>query len=311
MRLKVIFAGTPQNAASTLRALVESGVEVVGVLTREDAPVGRKQVLEPSPVAKEAQALGIKLIKANSIDERALSDINSLGAELGLLVAYGAFLDKRALSSLKKGWINLHYSLLPKYRGAAPVQHAILNGESETGVSVFELEAGMDTGPIFISVPTNIEPGENAQRLLERLTTIGISALLEVLPGIAAGIAHAHPQLDDDKTFARKLSRADAEIDWNVAADSVERLINAMNPEPMAWSTFNGVALRVLEGRQASVIDSNIPIGQIVVADGNVIVGCRDSHLLLQRVQPAGKSPMSAADWMRGHQGEVAVVLGT
>ena len=311
MRLKVIFAGTPQNAASTLRALVESGVEVIGVLTREDAPVGRKQVLEPSPVAKEAQALGIKLIKANSIDERALSDINSLGAELGLLVAYGAFLDKRALSSLKKGWINLHYSLLPKYRGAAPVQHAILNGESETGVSVFELEAGMDTGPIFISVPTNIEPGENAQRLLERLTTIGISALLEVLPGIAAGIAHAHPQLDDDKTFARKLSRADAEIDWNVAADSVERLINAMNPEPMAWSTFNGVALRVLEGRQASVIDSNIPIGQIVVADGNVIVGCRDSHLLLQRVQPAGKSPMSAADWMRGHQGEVAVVLGT
>jgi len=311
MRLKVIFAGTPQNAASTLRALVESGVEVVGVLTRKDAPVGRDRVLEPSPVANEAQALGIRVIKANSIDNDVLNQIVILGAEIGLIVAYGAFLDGRALEALDKGWINLHYSLLPKYRGAAPVQRAIQNGEKETGVSVFQLDKGMDSGPVFMSVPTLIEPGENSSRLLGRLTAIGVSALLELLPGIASGISKAKPQNDVEKSFAPKVSRADAKINWQLSARVIENLINAMNPEPMAWSTLDDVAIRILAARETHQITPAVAFGQVVLYEGNVIVGCNQSQLQLQEVQPAGKSPMSASDWMRGQQKKDSVVLGT
>lgn len=311
MRLKVIFAGTPQNAASTLRALVESGIEVVGVLTRKDAPVGRDRVLEPSPVANEAQALGIRVIKANSIDNDVLNQIGILGAEIGLIVAYGAFLDGRALESLDKGWINLHYSLLPKYRGAAPVQRAIQNGEQETGVSVFQLDKGMDSGPVFMSVPTLIEPGENSSRLLGRLTAIGVSALLELLPGIASGISKAKPQNDVEKSFAPKVSRADAKINWQLSARVIENLINAMNPEPMAWSTLDDVSIRILAARETHQITPAVAFGQVVLSEGNVIVGCNQSQLLLQEVQPAGKSPMSASDWMRGQQKKDSVVLGT
>lgn len=309
--MKVIFAGTPKNAASTLGALVESGVEIVGVLTRHDAFVGRKKVLEPSPVAIEAQALGLKVIKANSIDESALIQIKALNAEIGLIVAYGAMLNKQALAALERGWINLHYSLLPKYRGAAPVQHAILNGEAETGVSVFQLEEGMDTGPVFLSVPTKIEPGENAQRLLEKLTSLGVSALLEVLPSIAAGIAVPTEQSDEFKSFAPKITRGDAEIDWDSPASKIENLINAMNPEPMAWSTVNDASLRIISGRQTKINGNSVSVGHVVLFEGNVIVGCSDSHLLLQQVQPAGKSQMNAIDWMRGQQSRDAIVLGT
>lgn len=309
--MKVIFAGTPQNAASTLRALVKAGIDIVGVLTRADAPVGRKRVFEQSPVALEAQALGLTVIKANSIGDYEIGQITSLGADLGLIVAYGAFLDQRALSCLDRGWVNLHYSLLPKYRGAAPVQWALLNGEQETGVSVFQLELGMDTGPTFISVPTKIEAGENAQRLLDRLTNLGISALLEILPSIAAGIAKPTQQRDEHKSFAPKISRTDAQINWNSSAKQIERLINAMNPEPAAWSTINGVALRVLSGRETTLVETNVPVGHVVCDKETVVVGCSDSHLLLQQVQPSGKSPMTAADWMRGHRGKEPVVLGT
>lgn len=311
MRLKVIFAGTPENAASTLRALVESGVEIVGVLTRKDAPVGRDRVLEPSPVAIEAQALGIKVIRANSIDDFVLKEITGLGADLGLIVAYGALLDGRALKALDRGWINLHYSLLPKYRGAAPVQRAILNGEKETGVSVFQLDKGMDTGPVFISVPTIIEPGENSSRLLDRLTALGVSALLELLPGIVSGLAKARPQNEEDRSFAPKISRVDAKIDWQVSARLIENLVNAMNPEPMAWSTLNEAPIRILAARETQQIGYPIAFGQVVLDEGNVIVGCNESQLLLQEVQPAGKSPMSASDWMRGQQKKDSVVLGT
>jgi methionyl-tRNA formyltransferase len=309
--LKVIFAGTPKNAALTLRALKVSGIEIVGVVTRCDAPVGRKQILEPSAVALEAESLGLHLLKANSIDEQMRSRLNDLKADLGVVVAYGSFLDEATLSVPTHGWINLHYSLLPKFRGAAPVQHAILHGDSETGVSVFQLEHGMDTGPVFMRVATRIEPRENSQRLLDRLTTLGSSALLEILPGIAAGIAKSTPQEDSQRSFAPKVSRAEAEIDWNRPASEIENLINAMNPEPMSWSTLNKLAIRVLEGRVAQKPQAVALPGEIVIADDQVLIGCNDSFLILDQVQPAGKSPMSATDWMRGLHGKGPIVLGS
>lgn len=310
--MKVIFAGTPQNAAQTLVALTKSGVEVVGVLTRTDALVGRNKVLTPSAVAVAADQLGIPVIKTNDIDQDALDQIQKLSADLGVVVAYGAFLNDAALKALPQGWVNLHYSLLPKLRGAAPVQHALLEGALTTGVSVFQLEKGMDTGPLFIQVPTAIEPGENAGRLLERLTHIGISALLEILPSIAAGIATATEQNHSDATFAPKISRDQAKIDWSRAASDIERLVFAMNPEPVAWTTLNQQNVRILDARadKASAAGTG-PHGQVQIVDDLVLVTCGDDCLVIEIVQPAGKNPMTARDWYRGQQDKGNLVLGS
>lgn len=313
--MKVFFAGTPQNAAETLRALKKSGVDVVGVLTRTDAPVGRKRELTASAVATEAQALGLPVIKSNTLDAATLSRIQALKPDLGLVVAYGAFLGPQALSALKLGWINLHYSLLPKYRGAAPVQHAILNGESETGVSIFQLDQGMDTGPVFISVPTVIEPGESAARLLQRLTNLGITALLELLPAIAAGIAKPTPQNDPDATFANKITRETAQIDWNKSALKIEHLVNAMNPEPVAWTILKQESFRIIDARVSHLEDSaeheSLSIGGIITRNDTVLAKCGTGYLELLVVQPAGKKLMQASEWLRGQQGKDALVFGS
>ena len=180
--MKIVFAGTPANAAQTLRALANTAFEVVAVLTRTDAPVGRKRVLTPSAVAVVAAELGLPIIKANRVDESVRLQIQATGAELGVIVAYGALLDQAALDVLDKGWVNLHYSLLPKWRGAAPVQRAIMAGDRETGVTLFQLDKGMDTGPVHLQIPTVIEPDENTAELLPRLTNLGISGLAELKP---------------------------------------------------------------------------------------------------------------------------------
>ena len=310
--MKVFFAGTPQNAAETLVALKKSGIEIVGVLTRTDAPIGRKRVLTPSPVALAAQGLNLPVIKSNSVTSEVLKQILTLGADLGVVVAYGAFLNRAALDALPKGWVNLHYSLLPQLRGAAPVQHALLQSLDSTGVSIFQLDEGMDTGPVYLEVPTQIEPGENAGRLLSRLTSIGVTALLEALPGIASGIAIAKPQENAAATFAPKISRDDAKIDWLQSATEIESQILAMNPEPMAWTIFDSNNLRILHARavQGSDAQGLVP-GCVFSRDDTVFVLCKDSALALLELQPAGKNPMAAIDWFRGQQSKGQIVLGS
>ncbi|MEY4493944.1 MAG: hypothetical protein RL570_59, partial [Actinomycetota bacterium] len=247
--MRVIFAGTPANAATTLIALKNSGVDIVGALTRTDAVIGRKKILTPSPVALAAEALSIPVIKANQVDQETLEKVLALNADLGVVVAYGTFLSEAALSSLPKGWINLHYSLLPALRGAAPVQHALLEGLTGTGVTAFQLDTGMDTGPVLLQAPTTIEQNENAGRLLSRLTDLGISVLLEILPAIAAGIAVSKTQDGSVASFAPKISRVDAQIDWSESAKRIENKVRAMNPEPMAWTILESESFRVLEAR--------------------------------------------------------------
>lgn len=309
--MKVIFAGTPQNAAQTLEALVSAGVEVVAVLTRTDAFIGRKKILTPSPVATTAENLGIPTLKYNQLDDEALAQVDSYSADVGVVVAYGAFLSPQALGILPKGWINLHYSLLPKLRGAAPVQHAILNGEETTGVTIFKIDEGMDSGPILTKLPTKIEIGENAGQLLNRLTLLGISALLELLPGIAAGFVKEQDQDHTLKSFAPKISRNSARLDWNEEASKVENLVNGMNPEPMAWTSVNGSEIRVLTARTVR-LDSqgNSTPGTTTMIDGAVATVCGDGNLVeLQTVQPAGKSAMNAADWFRGQESKGPIVF--
>ena len=299
------------NAAATLIALKKSGIEVVGVLTRTDAPLGRKKVLTQSPVADAAEALGLPVVKANQVDSNALSQLQAFNADLGVVVAYGAFLNEEALRLLPKGWINLHYSLLPALRGAAPVQHALLQGLTSTGVTAFQLDEGMDTGPILLQAPSVIEHNENAGRLLNRLTDLGISVLLELLPSIAAGIAKQTPQDGSAATFAPKIHRVHAQIDWNQSAMDIQQLVLAMNPEPTAWTTLGGESFRILDARAYRGEQLQASPGTVKLLDDKVLVACKSGTLQLISVQPSGKNEMSAVDWYRGVKNKEKLVLGS
>ena len=307
--MRIFFAGTPKNAADSLLSLHQAGLDIVGVLTRNDAAVGRKHILTPSPVAVQATELGIKVIKSNSFDDSTIAQITELKADLGVVIAYGAFVNESGLKIFPNGWINVHYSLLPKYRGAAPVQHAILNREEFTGVSIFQLDAGMDSGPIVTSVPTRIETDENSARLLDRLTHLGISALLETIPSIAAGIAPYKQQPKEGSSFAPKISREDAEINWAKSAIDLEAFINAMNPEPMAWTRWGEDTLRILSAREYQGSSLGLGERQVQLVDRSIVVGCRGSMIELLTVQPAGKNVMLARDWYNGQKDKGTVAF--
>ena len=302
--MKIVFAGTTVHAAEVLKHLASSMHEVVSVLTREDAPVGRKGILTPSPVAELAASLSLPLIKANKVGQAETDQISALQPDLGIVIAYGALLKKPALAAPKNGWLNLHFSVLPAHRGAAPVQHSILSGETETGVSIFKLDEGMDTGPILTTVRTLIQPDENSGDLLGRLTALGISAVDECLAQIDAGIAKFVEQTGTP-SFAGKLTRNDAKIDWNLPAKKIELLVRAMNPEPMAWATISGQPFRIIQARSSQLASSD-PAGTVAAIDGKVFATCGDNSLLqLISVQPSGKNVMTAADWLRGQKENV------
>ena len=302
--MKILFAGTTAQAARVLAHLA-TRFEICGVLTRRDAQVGRNAILTPSPVADLAAKLNLPIIKANKVDSEVNAEIAATELDAAVVIAYGALLKQSTLELAPLGWYNLHYSLLPKYRGAAPVQHALLNGETETGVTIFRLDAGMDTGDIVSQVPTQIEPGENTADLLERLTVIGITALDEVLPAIASGSANATHQTGAS-SIAPKLNRQDARLNFELSAKILEQRVRAFNPEPIAWCEFGGQPLRVLAAR-AFVTSIDGEPGTVSVVGDKVLVTCGDKSLELIEVQPAGKSPMKATDWLRGQR--VAVVL--
>ena len=280
------------------------------MLTRTDAPVGRKRILTPSAVAEVAAELAIPTIKANRVDEAVRERIRNSGAQLGVIVAYGALLDQATLESLELGWINLHYSLLPKWRGAAPVQRALMAGDRETGVTLFQLDKGMDTGPVHLQIPTVIEPGESAAELLPRLTQLGISGLAELLPRVASGLAAPvaqDPELLASLPTADKLTRDDARIDWHRDAVEIENQIRGLNPEPVAWTTHDEEAFRIIEARALGITDwqslagEEADLGEVHLDKGRVLVSCGKGTLLeLKTVQPAGKKPMPSSDWARG-----------
>jgi methionyl-tRNA formyltransferase len=296
--LRVVFAGTPQNAADTLEVLVDRGVNVVGVLTRQDAPVGRTKELTPSAVAIKSESLGLHVYKSNSVDNKTLEWLDALSADIGVVVAFGSIFKQQVLDVPRLGWLNLHYSLLPELPGPAPVQHAILEGRSQTGVTVFRLDAGIDTGPIVASTNQEIEDTDTAGSLLVKLTRIGARLLSDVL--LAGEIELASARKQERFAISRvatKPTRDLARIDFGTDARSLANKIRAMNPEPMAWFQYNETAVRVIQARVAAY-SSDIALATIV--DKELIVGCRDGSLVLEIIQPAGKQPMSGADWFRG-----------
>lgn len=293
----IIFAGTPKNAAFTLRELVAGGQAVALVVTRLDAPIGRKRVMAQSPVAEVAEQLGIPTLKTNSITSAHEEVISKSGARLALVVAFGSILKQKTIDSLELGWFNLHYSVLPRWRGASPVQSAILAGDTATGVTLFKIDQGLDTGDVVGVVETLIEEGENAGRLLGRLSALGVTLAQQELPGLLAGFKKNSPQVGEP-TFAPKFDRADAKVTAQDTASVALAKVLAFNPEPTAWVELESGPLRVLE---ASPSGQKKESGVISEFDKRILLGLADSRSIeLLMVQPAGKNLMPAADWFRG-----------
>lgn len=305
--MRILFAGTPASAATVLESLLASGHEVVAVLTREDAPLGRKRLLTPSPVAEAALARNIPVIKANKISSPVLQEIAGVKADLAIVVAYGVILRDEALQLLPVGWFNLHFSILPRWRGAAPVQRALQHGDVETGVTLFKIDAGLDTGPTVASVPTIIQPDENSGELLSRLTSLSITLLNAELPRIYSSTLTLTEQ-SGEVTLAPKTTREEAKIDFNNASDSISDLIRSMNPEPMAWCNFNDQPMRILRARTIAAAGDIAIIGHVSLIEDRVVINCGGStQLELLEVQPSSRNAMSARDWLNGQSGVVTL----
>jgi methionyl-tRNA formyltransferase len=304
--MRILFAGTPTIAATVLEGLIASGHEVVAVLTREDSLVGRKKVLTPSPVALAAEKYSLPVIRSSKLTPEVLQSISEFKAELAVVVAYGVILQQDALDSVANGWFNLHFSHLPRWRGAAPVQRAIQAGDAEIGVSLFRIDTGLDTGPVLAVADTIIELDESAGDLLSRLAKIGVSLLNQELPRLYSGSYELTEQMGE-VSLAPKLNRDDARIDFSKRALEVSNLVRAMNPEPIAWCQLGGESLRVLRARPVeSPIE--LSLGEVMVDGSRVLVGCGDrSTLELLEVQPASKNVMSAHSWMNGQSDKVVL----
>jgi len=306
--LRIVFAGSPAVAVPSLDALNASRHDVVGVVTRADAPVGRRGILTPTPVAARAEASGLDVIRADRLDAAATERIASLHPDLGVVVAYGALVREPLLSAPRLGWINLHFSLLPRWRGAAPVQHAILAGDSTTGVSVFRLVAELDAGPLVATRRVPIGAFQTAGALLEQLATVGAEVLVEAVDALANGTAELAEQVGEP-TFAPKLSAADGVVDWRRPANEIDRRIRAMTPEPGASTTIEGARLKIAE---AAVARDAAPLepGLVAARGRRVLVGTADAPIELLRVHPAGRTEMPAAAWLRGRPPGAETRLG-
>lgn len=295
--LRLLFAGSPAVAVPSLDAVLARRHEVLRVVTREDAPLGRKRVLTPTPVAAAAEHHGLPVVKANRLGPVA-EELIATDADLGVIVAYGGFVREPLLSAPRHGWINLHFSLLPRWRGAAPVQHAVIAGDDITGANVFRLVEEMDAGPVLGTVEHPIGRNETAGHLLDALAVTGAELLARVVDEIAAGTAVETPQRGEPN-FAPKLALADGAVDWALPAEQVSNRIRGVTPEPGSFTSVDGVRLKILEVALAHEV-APLPPGRIDSRGGRVIVGTATVPIELLTVLPAGKRAMPARDWWRG-----------
>ncbi len=298
--MRLIFAGTPAVAVPALAAIAESRHELIAVVTRPDAPAGRGRGLVRSPVGAWADQRGIEVLTPGRPREpEFLTRLRELAPDCAPVVAYGALVPPEALEIPRHGWVNLHFSLLPAWRGAAPVQHAVLHGDAVTGASVFQLERGLDTGPVFGTLTDEIRPTDTSGDLLERLADSGAELLVAVLDAIEAGTVRAEPQPADGVSLAPKLTVSDGQVRWSEPAFAVDRRIRACTPAPGGWTVFRGD--RVKLGPVQPVVDApELKPGELLVERGRLLVGTATVPVALGEVRAAGKRPMPAPDWARG-----------
>jgi methionyl-tRNA formyltransferase len=294
MSTRVVFAGSPEVAVPYLRALYDAQFDIRAVITRADSRQGRKGILTPTAVARAATELDVPVIKANSLREVEIPEV-----DIGVVVAYGGLVPPRLLSEPTHGWTNVHFSVLPNYRGAAPVQRALWDGESTTGISIFRLVTEMDAGPVYFSRSIPFDDAETSSDALIRIAGSTTDELVATLRLVVTD-AITPTEQTGDPSFAPKMTREDGRVDWSLNASTIIARIRAVTVEPGAFTTVNGESVSI--GRVASDIGSAVPRGEIVANAGRVFVGTGGDSVELLEVKPAGKTMMPAADWVRGHR---------
>jgi methionyl-tRNA formyltransferase len=311
--MRLVFAGTPQAAVPALDALLASRHEVAAVVTRPDAPVGRGRRVEASPVALRAAAAGLEVLTpARPRDPEFLDKLREIGPDCCPVTAYGALLPQAALDIPPRGWVNLHFSILPAWRGAAPVHHAILHGDDVTGASTFLIVKEMDAGPVYGVLTEPVRPDDTTGTLLGRLAHSGAGLLVATLDGIEDGTFHAVPQPAEGVSFAPKIGPADAQVDWKRPAYVVDRQIRASTPEPGAWTELDGARLKLgpvslnpvspdpVSPDVGGAAPPDLAPGELAIGHRAVLVGTGSRPVRLGDVQAPGKRQMTASDWARG-----------
>ncbi|NGN93776.1 methionyl-tRNA formyltransferase [Nocardioides sp. KC13] len=305
--MRVVFAGTPEVAVPSLDAIAASRHELVGVVTRPDAAQGRSKRLVPSPVAQLAEELGVPVLKPEHPREPEFqAALKALEPDCCPVVAYGAMLPQSALDIPPHGWVNLHFSLLPAYRGAAPVQRAVWAGEEISGATTFRIVKAMDAGPVFGTMTQALAPDETSGSLFEKLTAGGAGLLVSTLDGIEDGTLEAREQPTDGVSYADKITVNDARIDWTQNAVAIDRQVRACTPAPGAWTLLDGERFKV---GPVTVTEDTAPPGELVVRKNEVLVGTGTTAVRLGRVKAFGKKEMPAADWARGVRLESGVAF--
>ena len=308
--MKIIFAGTPAFAVPVLKALVQDGHEILAVYTQPDRPTGRGRLPAASPVKQFAVELALPVKQPKSLYNEAV-DINRTGCDLIVVVAYGLILPREVLDAPRLGCINVHASILPRWRGAAPIQRALEAGDQETGISIMQMEVGLDTGPVYSVAVTRIDDTDTAQSLHDRLAKLGAKTLVEVVRALEAGMATPVEQDDADACYASKLNKAEAEIDWFGSAANLQRRIRAFNPWPVCQTSHQGQRLRVWSA-QVHEQDSlgAIPGTVTTIKDGVIVVRCGDGCLGITRLQRDGAKPLLVDEFLRGYTISVGDTLG-
>jgi methionyl-tRNA formyltransferase len=298
--MRLLFAGTPEVAVPSLRTLLSSRHDVIAVLTRPDAPVGRGRHVARSPVAEVAAEHGLEIIQPmKPSDPGFLTRLVELAPECAAVVAYGGLLPRAALDVPPRGWVNLHFSVLPAWRGAAPVQRALMAGDDIIGAATFQIVQDLDAGPVYGVVTEPVQPTDTSGDLLARLSVSGAKLLLSTLDGIADGTLMPRPQPAEGVSYAPKVTVEDAQVDWKAPAVQVDRLVRACTPAPGAWTSFRGERIKL--GPVTLTADvSDLAPGELRAAKAALHVGTGTHAVLLGEVGPQGRKPMSAADWARG-----------
>lgn len=305
--MRIVYLGTPEFSVNPLRTLVESGENVVAVITNKDKPVGRKQVLTPPPVKVYAESKGIKVFQYDSIKKEGVEDLKALKPDLMVTCAFGQILSKDILEIPTLYTLNIHASLLPKYRGASPINYAILNGEKVTGITIMKTDTGIDTGDIMFSKELEIKPSETAGQLFERLSVLGAECIKEAISLVKDKKAQFIKQDETKATFTKIIKKEDAKIDFSCSAEEIVNKIRAYNPAPVAYCMLNGEPFKVYS---ASIAQGVANAGEVVENQKQLLVGTGKGLLKLERVQKAGGKQLDVGDFLRGNGIPLHTVLG-
>lgn len=297
--MRIVYLGTPDFAVEPLKLLIENGYNVVAVVTNRDKPVGRKQVLTAPPVKQFALENNISVFQYDKIRVEGVENLKELKPDIMITCAFGQILSKEILDIPKYGVINIHASLLPKYRGASPIHFAILNGETKTGITIMKTNEGVDTGDVIYQEELEIKENETCGELFDRLSILGANCLIKTLPSIFDKTAKYTVQDDEKATFSKIIRKEMAKIDWNDSAKNIVNKIRAFNPAPIAYATFENNPFKIYSA-QISSLKGNV--GEILKADKELVIGCADGSISLKVVQKAGGKMMNIADFLRGNK---------